>query len=324
MSASPSEPNQKAQLRELPIASIQPNAGNPRLVFPQNEIDRLAESIDQEGILVPIAVYQEGERFVLVDGERRFRCAKQLGLASVPALIVPQRPERDVLVQMFNIHLIREPWQDMPTARALGRLIEQLKEESNDDLVEDSQLRELTGLSIERVRQLRYVLELPAEWQAYISDRTIPLNFFWELKRNVVDVLAKQRPTLVEELGGTERIAEAFVNKRLHGVITDTVGLRKVRPIVGYAASEADEEGRSVLDANLRDLVTNEDLTIDEVYEDTVQLMVEADKLERRTRSMVASFDRLLGKARNDEERAFIREIGNSLLRDLGKALKGP
>ncbi len=323
MSASPPEAQEKAVLRDLPIDLIRPNAGNPRLVFPQNEIDRLAESIDQEGILVPIAVYEEDDHYVLVDGERRFRCAQLLGLTTVPALITPPRPERDVLVQMFNIHLIREPWQDMPTARALGRLIEQIENDAPGVEVENTSLRDLTGLSIERVRQLRYVLDLPKEWQGYISDRTIPLNFFWELKRNVIDVLAKQRPALHAELGGDMKIAEAFVTKRLDGVITDTVGLRKVRPIVAFAASDAGEDGQSVLDQNLRDLITNEDLTIDEVYEDTVQIMVEADKLERRTRSMLASFERLLGKARTDDERAFIRDIGNEFTRELGRVLKG-
>jgi ParB family chromosome partitioning protein len=323
MSAVPPEASVRAELRDLPIESIRPNARNPRLLFPQDELDRLADSIDQEGILVPIAVYEEGEHYVLVDGERRFRCAQMLGLTTIPALVTAPRPERDVLVQMFNIHLIREPWRDMPTALALGRLIKDL--EASGETVEDKTLRDLTGLSIERVRQLRYVLTLPQEWQDYIADGTIPLNFFWELKRNVVDVLSKHRPALYEELGGDDAISEAFVNKRLDGVITDTVGLRKVRPIINFAAGDAggDTEA-SILDESIRDLITNPDLSIDEVYEDTVQIMVEADKLERRTRSMLASFERLMHKARTDEELEYVRGIGTAFVKELGRLLKGP
>lgn len=321
MSSAQPDATVKAELQELPIESIRANPRNPRLVFPQEELDKLADSIDQEGVLVPIAVYEEGDHFVLVDGERRFRCAQILGLPTIPALVTGPRPEREVLVQMFNIHLIREPWRDMPTALALGRLIADL-EESGDEPVDDKKLRDLTGLSIERVRQLRYVLQLPEEWQNYISDGTIPLNFFWELKRNVVDLLAKQRPKLYEELGGGTPISEAFVNKRLDGVITDTVGLRKVRPIINFAASDAgDSEEPSILDANIRELVSNADLSIDDVYEDTVQIMVEADKLERRTRAMVASFERLLQKARTPAEKEYVLGIGREFSSQLAQTL---
>jgi len=79
---------------------------------------------------------------------------------------------------MFNIHLVREPWKDIPTARALGKLADDLRETQGSE-PSDQALRDITGLSIERVRRFRYVLTLPVEWQEYINDDTIPLNFFW-------------------------------------------------------------------------------------------------------------------------------------------------
>jgi ParB family transcriptional regulator, chromosome partitioning protein len=69
---------------------------------------------------------------------------------------------------MFNIHLVREPWRDIPTAKALARVAADIKERDGSD-PSDAQLRELTGLSIERVRRLRYVMTLPEEWQRYIE-----------------------------------------------------------------------------------------------------------------------------------------------------------
>lgn len=321
MSSARADADPKTGLLELPIDRIRPNEGNPRLVFPQDELDRLAESIDKEGILVPIVVYPKDDHFVLVDGERRFKVAQILGLDQVPAVITVERSEEETLVQMFNIHLIREPWRDMPTAKALERLIASLEESGQD--VSDKVLRDKTGLSIERVRQLRYVLELPKDWQGYISDGTIPLNWFWELKRNVIDFMAKQRPSLLAELGPDE-VASAFVEKRLDGVITDTVGLRKVRPIIAFAAADAESSasGTSFLDQTIRDLVRNPELSIDEAYEDTVQIMVEADKLERRTRAMLASFERLLQRARSPEEKNHVRSIGEAFVKSLRSILK--
>lgn len=225
------------ELRRLRVDQVVPNDANPRLDFPQDELDRLADSIDQEGVLVPIVVYESDGMFVLVDGERRFRCARDLGHETIPAVITAERSERELLQQMFNIHLIREPWRDIPTAKALQKLAHEI-EVAEEREPNDQELRELTGLSIERVRQLRYVVQLPDEWQDYIREGTIPLNFFWELKKNVIDALQKNRPALFDEFG-EEAISKAFVQKRLDQVITDSVSLRKISPIVRFAAADA-------------------------------------------------------------------------------------
>lgn len=309
------------ELRPLDIDSVVANERNPRLEFPQNELDKLSESIDLEGVLVPIVVYPKGDKYVLVDGERRFRCARELGLKKIPAVITTERSERDVLQQMFNIHLIREPWKDIPTAMALERLAAEIREQEGSDPT-DSELKDLTGLSIERVRQLRYVMTLPEEWRGYIASGEIPLNFFWEMKRNVVDALAKNRPGLLAEFGA-QGVQEAFVQKRLDKVITDTVSLRKVAPIIRFAAQDAHDSGEdtSVLDASIRELIETPGATIEEAYEDTVQLMVEVDKLERRTASMLAVFRRLLAQSEGTDDQQTVRDLGERLITDLQSVL---
>lgn len=80
------------ELRDLDVDQIDPNPANPRLIFPQDELDKLTESIALEGVLVPILVYPKDDRFVLVDGERRFRCAMQLGHDKIKAVINGRAP----------------------------------------------------------------------------------------------------------------------------------------------------------------------------------------------------------------------------------------
>lgn len=323
MSVPPTEGTERfAGLREIDVDKIDPNPENPRLLFPQEELDRLAESIANEGVLVPIVVYPNGDRYVLIDGERRYKCAQTLGLQKIPAVITEQKTARENLVQMFNIHLVREPWRDMPTAWALQRLIEELTKETGAP-VSDGRLADVTGLSRERIARLRHAVELPSEYQQYIHDGTIPLNWFWELKKNVVDPLAKQRPELSQEFG-EDGVREAFVSKRLDGVINDTVSLRDVRPIINFAQKDAESgDGTSVIDDTIRDLVRDPELTIEVAYEDSVQIMVEADKLERRTRNMLTSFDRLLSRVRTDAERDHVVRIGRNLVSDLQTLLGG-
>lgn len=306
-----------AELRELRIDEVVPNSANPRLDFPQDELDRLADSIDHEGVLVPIVVYPSGGKFVLVDGERRYRCARDLGLDTIPALVTGERSEREVLQQMFNIHLIREPWRDIPTAKALQKLAEEIQTAEGRE-PNDQELRDLTGLSIERVRQLRYVVQLPDEWQDYIREGTIPLNFFWELKKNVLDALQKHRPSIYAEYG-EKKISEAFVQKRLDQVITDTVSLRKVSPIVKFAAEDAatTDDDTSVLDDSLRNLITDPQASVDDAYDETVSLMVEVDKLEKRTNTMVSVFTRLLKQTAGTTDQDTVRDLGRQFVAKL-------
>ncbi len=311
----------KAFLTELPIAQIEANESNPRLDFPASELEKLAESIELEGILVPVVVYPKGDKFVLIDGERRFRCARDLGLPMVPALVTAERSAHEVLLQMFNIHLIREPWKDVPTALALGKLADSIQDTKGEE-PSDTYLAEITGLSVERVRQLRYIITLPQEWQGYIRTGKVPMNFFWELKRNVVDQLSNRRPELLIELG-EDNVRNAFVQKRLDGVITDTVSLRKVAPIIKFAQQEAhNEESPIDIDQTIRNLVNDTEAGIDDAYEDTVQMLVEVDKLGRRTASMIAAFRRLLSQAEQGEEREGILLLGHALIAELSEVLE--
>ncbi len=312
-----------SRVEELAIAQIRPNPRNPRLVFPEGELDRLAQSIAQEGILVPVVVFEDSDAtYTLIDGERRYKCALRLGFDRVPALIARRKADVENLVSMFNIHQMREPWRDIPTARALDELVHAVREETGSE-PSNSILAERTGLSVERVRRLRYASELPAEYQGYISDGTIPLNWFWELHRNVVQPLADKRRDLFNKFG-VEGVLNGFVQKRLAGVITDTVSLRRVRPIINFAARDADESGsgKSVIDETIERLIADDELTIAEAYGDTVQIMVESDQLQRSTSNMIKGFERLFARTRNAAERQVVLGIAVRLRGQLDRLIE--
>jgi ParB family chromosome partitioning protein len=77
-------------VRELPIELVRRNPGQPRQTFPEAELEELAQSIRQSGILQPILVRPApgapGE-FEIVAGERRWRAAQKAGLRAIPALV---------------------------------------------------------------------------------------------------------------------------------------------------------------------------------------------------------------------------------------------
>ena len=124
-----------AKVQNISVAQIAPNPHNPRRLFDEEPMKILQESVAKLGILVPVTLYEaplqlksKKERFILLDGERRWRCAKELGMSSIPAIIVERPDETRNILTMFHIHNVREGWQLMPTALKLAVLMDELKE----------------------------------------------------------------------------------------------------------------------------------------------------------------------------------------------------
>ena len=76
-------------------------------------------SIRRNGIQVPISVYEDDGGFVLIDGERRWRCARKLNHQRIPALVQQKPAPLADLLLMFNIHMLREQWDYLTIANKL-------------------------------------------------------------------------------------------------------------------------------------------------------------------------------------------------------------
>lgn len=79
---------QLSQLRELKLAQITPDPDQPRRSFDDAELDEMARSIKEHGVIQPIIVTKKGDNgYQIVAGERRYRAAGKAGLATIPALV---------------------------------------------------------------------------------------------------------------------------------------------------------------------------------------------------------------------------------------------
>lgn len=74
-------------VRDIPIDDIDPNTDQPRREFDKEALEQLAESIREAGVLSPILVVEDGMRYRIVAGERRYRASRMAGLASVPCIV---------------------------------------------------------------------------------------------------------------------------------------------------------------------------------------------------------------------------------------------
>jgi len=75
------------RVHQIDLPAIVPSTLQPRKDFGREALQELIDSIRQHGIIQPLIVRQAGPRFELIAGERRWRAAQEIGLATVPAII---------------------------------------------------------------------------------------------------------------------------------------------------------------------------------------------------------------------------------------------
>jgi ParB/RepB/Spo0J family partition protein len=114
-------PGNRTVLAAVTLSCVRPNPQQPRRHFDQQALAELAASIKARGLLQPIIVKRDGNGYLLMAGERRWRAAHLAGLESVPALIRDDDPLEIAMVE----NLQRQDLTPLEEAEGLGQLIDQ-------------------------------------------------------------------------------------------------------------------------------------------------------------------------------------------------------
>jgi len=212
---------------------ISPNPHNPRLIFDEEELKELKNSIEEVGILVPLTIYENKRKnpptkYILLDGERRWRCAKELGLKLIPANVIdePKDVTQNILF-MFNIHHFRREWELFPTALKLEVIIKKLNTNR------ESTLSRFTGVSHSMIRRCKMLLWYPIEYRNVLLQREgkISTDFFIEIYP------IAYRLSHEEEFRYPDRIKifiDKAMKKLLDNRITDVKEFREIRKCMAY------------------------------------------------------------------------------------------
>lgn len=119
-------------LQDIAVASIEPDPNQPRTQFPEIGLRDLAASIQAQGVVQPLVVRPlDGERFVLIAGERRWRAARMAGLESVPVVVRDLEPQEAIAVQLVE-NLDREDLSIIDQALGVVRLLEETKAKAGE------------------------------------------------------------------------------------------------------------------------------------------------------------------------------------------------
>lgn len=113
---------EKNLIHYLPLSKIKPNPYQPRGDFKENEIEELANSIKEKGLIQPIVVCKSGDEFILISGERRLRAVQKLGWEKIPAIIKDIKEEGELLLIALIENIQREDLNPIEKAIAYENL----------------------------------------------------------------------------------------------------------------------------------------------------------------------------------------------------------
>lgn len=111
------------KIYEIAVERIIPNPHQPRILFDDDALCLLAESIKQNGIIQPITLRRAGNRYELVSGERRLRAAMKIGMKKIPAVII-DITERNSAVLALVENIQRQDLSFFEEAIAIAKLID--------------------------------------------------------------------------------------------------------------------------------------------------------------------------------------------------------
>ena len=147
---------ERVVVKPVPLVQISPNPDQPRKTFNQQELNDLAESIREKGVLVPIilrAVQNKPYLYEIVAGERRYRAAQLAGLSEIPALVKTLSDKNAMEIALIE-NVQRENLNPIEEAEGYKNLMEKCQYSLED-------VSKLIGKSVSYIRNLMRINNLP-------------------------------------------------------------------------------------------------------------------------------------------------------------------
>lgn len=211
---------ERVVIKQIPLAQIGANPDQPRKTFRDAELNDLAASIKEKGVLQPIllrSVVGRSYNYEIVAGERRFRASKLAGLSEIPAVIKKLDDNNAMEIALIE-NVQRENLDPMEEAAAYKNLIDKCNYEMAD-------VSRLIGKSVSYIRNSMRLMSLPESVQRMVSNgeisashaRTIavaenPEKLAQEIVNNKMSVAATEKAVKnVKRTGKSRQIANKTI-----------------------------------------------------------------------------------------------------------------
>ena len=212
--------------RRVPIEFLKPNPKNPRRQFVESELDELAASIRQHGVIQPIVVRpvrDATDSYEIIAGEPRWRASQRAGLHDVP-IVQLEVSDADAMQIMIVENIQREDLNAMEEARGYHALANEFQRSADD-------IAKAVGKSRSHVANMMRLTKLPESVQELIESGKLSAGHARALINAKDPELAAKH---VVNLGLSVRQAEAIAHN--HGVAEKP----QKKPRAGKAKKSAD------------------------------------------------------------------------------------
>lgn len=289
---------------------ISKNPLNPRVYFREEELDSLKDSIARLGIMVPLIVFpdpQKAKHYILLDGERRLRCATELGLRKVPTNVIAAPTDAENMLRMFNIHSLREQWDPYTIAVALDKLMQELRTRNSKELAV------LTGFTVGSINRSKKLLRLPPKYLEMLKeelskpkgDQVLTEDFFLEAG-DAVSAIQRFHPGVYDQHGQNELI-DRLVARRKAGKVKSIVDLRMITDIANYKRSRITKARSEGL---IKRIVEDENADLRELFSKSVEPSIAAKQLLPLLKKLRTELDVLDPESLTDTSRGeLIQEL---------------
>ena len=160
-----SENVQPRNVNTININDLHAGKYQPRTEFDKEALDALVESIKEKGVLQPLLVRKQGDKYEIIAGERRWRAAKIAGLKEVP-VIVKEFSDQEALEVALVENLLRENLSAIEEAEGLQRLITEFSHTQEA-------LSQIVGKSRSHIANTLRLLNLPQEIQNMVKENKL-------------------------------------------------------------------------------------------------------------------------------------------------------
>ena len=283
------------QLTELPIDQLQEDPDNPRDVLKDKSDDvsrtRLLRSIEKLGVenpLVVCAMKMEG-RYLIIDGHRRYRCAKELKMESVPCQVYPKLSPSELAYRRFEVQNNRVEWGPLERAEAFAQI------KRAEGFEKDKDLAGYLGLSPALVSASLKMLNQHTHYKELFEKYELPETYAIEFGR-MRDFIRD-----IKEFD-TRTIIEILLKKAKHRLIKNAKSFR----IIGKIFMKANR-----YEEQLYDFLKDEDLTTEDLKEQTGETWL-ALMLEKVHQALAKRYSS--GKGLTPEEEALCLELQGFLI----------
>lgn len=233
------------------ITDIIPNKHQPRSVFNDEELEDLAASIKENGIIQPLIVQAtDNSKYELIAGERRLRASKLVGLSTVPVILMDTRDENNLLELALIENIQRTDLNAIEEAEAYRKLIDKFE-------YTQEETAKKVGKNRTTVTNLLRLLKLPTHVQQDITDGLLTEGHGRALIK-LIDDPTKLRNVRNDIIKGnlSVRMTEKLIKK-----VTSTKNFK--RPVATQQSSELPKSYKNAMITQLTNKL-NSKITISE------------------------------------------------------------